>query len=137
MTGPVADVPVGRYGPAPRRGARRRRAMTLWLLGLAGLAMALWIGLGAARTPVNWQDVGFRIDGAESVEVVFEVSRIDPSVPVECRLQALNQQHAQVGVRTVALRASTQTVHRLSAVVATSEEAVTGVVDRCWVVEAP
>src|SRR5690606_15851816 len=69
MTGPVAEVPVGRYGPAPRRGARRRRVVTLWLLGLAGLAVALWIGMGAARTPVNWQDVGFSIDGAESVEV--------------------------------------------------------------------
>ncbi len=137
MTGPVTGAPAGRYGRAPRPGARRRRVVALWALAAAGLAVAVWLGLGAARTPVNWQDVGFTLNGSESVEVVFEVSRIDPSVPVECRLQALNHQHAQVGVRTVSLPPSDEPVHRLSAVVDTSEAAVTGLVDRCWVVEAP
>lgn len=133
MTAPATGVPPGRYGREPTPTGRRRRVVALWVVGLVGVAVTLWIGLGAARTPVHWQDVGFTLNGAESVEVVFEVSRLDASDAIECRLQALNAQYAQVGARTVTLAPSDQKVHRLSAVVATSEAAVTGIVDRCWV----
>ncbi len=105
--------------------------MLLALLGAAALALTVWIGLDAGRAPVSWKDVGFTVaDG--SVEVVFDVIRPDAAVTVECRLQALNEQHAQVGVRTVTVAPAEERVVRLSADVAVSEPAVTGVVESCW-----
>lgn len=127
--------PPGRYAPVPdERRARAGRA-ALWALGALGVAGALWIGFGAARTPVTWTDVGFTIDGAEQVEVVFDVARIDPSVPVRCSVQALNQQYAQVGLVEVDVPPATTTAVRLRTVVRTSEQAVTGIVDTCEVVD--
>ena len=105
----------------------------LWTLGVAAVVAATWLGVGAARSPVTWDDVGFTVHGAQSVEVVFDVNRTDPSVAVRCRLQALNQQFAQVGVLVVEVAASTQEQQRFRSTVATSEPAVTGVVESCWV----
>jgi hypothetical protein len=109
--------------------------LALWALGLATLAVATWFGLGAARTPVTWQDVGFRLDGAGQVEMTYTVARIDPSAPVQCRLQALNEQYGQVGVRTVDVGPSTERSVRLTTTIATSEAAVTGIVDCCWLAD--
>lgn len=127
--------PPGRYEPVPDERRRRAGRAALWGLGAIGVAGALWIGVGAARTPVTWTDVGFTIDGADRVEVVFEVARIDPSVPVRCTVEALNQQYAQVGLVEVDVPPATATAVRTSTVVRTSEQAVTGIVDTCVVVD--
>ena len=68
--------PPGRYEPVPDERRRRAGRAALWVLGALGVAGALWIGIGAARTPVTWSDIGFTIDGPDQVEVVFEVARI-------------------------------------------------------------
>lgn len=125
-------VPADRYGRPAGPRSRRRTVVALWALGLVGLAIVVWLGLGMARTPVTWQDVGFRIDD-ESVEVVFDVIRVDPSVPVRCRLEALSVRHAQVGVVTVDVPPGTDLAVRSAATIRISEPAVTGVVDTCWV----
>lgn len=127
--------PAGRYGTEPTPGSRRRSVLTLWALGIALLAVTVWFGLGAARTPVTWQDVGFVLDGADQVDVTYTVSRIDPSVPVQCRVHALNVRYGQVGVRTVDVGPSAERTVRLTTTIATSEDAVTGIVDSCWVTE--
>lgn len=125
-------VPADRYGRPAGAGSRRRIVIVLWALGLVGLAVVVWLGLGMARTPVTWQDVGFRIED-ESVEVVFDVIRVDPQVPVRCRLEALSVRHAQVGVVTVDVPPGTDLAVRSVATIRISEPAVTGVVDTCWV----
>ena len=129
------SVPVGRYGPAPDANARRRRVATLWAAGLLGLALMVWLGLASASAPVSWKDVGFTVSGSEQVEIAFDVIRPAPAVPVRCRVQALNDNYAQVGVRTVDVAPGDQAGQRERAVIATSELATTAVVDRCWVVE--
>lgn len=106
--------------------------IALWLLGALGLAATVWIGLGLASDPVSWQDVGFRISG-DTIDVTYDVIRTDPSVPVRCRLEALNVGHAQVGVVTVDVPPGTESSLRMTTTVRTSEEPVTGVVDTCWV----
>lgn len=125
--------PAGRYGrPA---GPRSRRAViALWLLGAAATAVAVWLGLGTAATPVTWQQVGFTVGDGE-VEVVADITRPDPSVPVTCRLEALSRSHAQVGVVEVDVPAGDDRTVRLTSTVRTAEPAVTGVVETCWVVE--
>ena len=128
-----AALPAGRYGPQPRPGGARRRAIALWAVGLAGLAVAVWLGLGAARTPVTGQDVGFTVQGDAAVEVTFDLSRPDASVPVRCRVQALNEQYGQVGLLVVDVPPGEARTERLRVTVATSERAVTGLVDTCQV----
>lgn len=136
MTAPTPTTPpAGRYGPEPDVAARRRGVVALWVLGAAGLAVAVWLGIGVGSTPVTWQDVGFTLVGSERVEVDFDVIRTDPSVPARCRIQALNEQYAQVGVRTVDVPPGTDRVVRLSSTVATVEAAVTGIVESCWAAE--
>lgn len=125
--------PAGRYGPEPDPATRRRRVLALWALGVVSLLTAVWFGVGAAQTPVSWQDVGFRIDGAEQVEVVFDVTRSDPTAEVRCRVEARNASHAQVGVLTVEIPTQSMAI-RVTTTVRTSEPAVTGLVDSCWVV---
>jgi len=128
-------APAGRYGPPPDPRRRRRGVVALALLGLAGVALVVWLGLGMASAPVSWAQVGFRIAGAESVEVTYDVTRPDPSIGVECRVEAQNRSHAQVGVVVVEVPPASQGTVRLSTPVATSETAVTGFVDECWVPE--
>ncbi|MBX9247055.1 DUF4307 domain-containing protein [Actinotalea ferrariae] len=125
--------PAGRYGPEPRPGAARVRTALVALLAAGAVALAVWIGLGAGSAPVSWKDVGFTVQDG-SVDVTFDVIRPDPSVAVECRLQALSQQHAQVGVVVVAVAPAEDRVQRLRSTVAVSEPAVTGVVESCWTV---
>ncbi|WP_024285383.1 DUF4307 domain-containing protein [Cellulomonas sp. KRMCY2] len=133
MSAPTpTSPPAGRYGPEPDAAVRRRRVVLLWALGAGGLALAVWLGIGVGDTPVAWQDVGFTLHGAERVEVDFDVIRTDPAVPARCTLQALNEQYAQVGVLTVDVPPGTERVVRLSSTVATSEAAVTGIVESCW-----
>lgn len=128
---PPLAPPPGRYGPARARGSRRLLVPTLVLLGVAGVALAAWLGLRVGVAPVDWHDVGFRVDGDDLVEVTFDVTRPDPSRPASCVIEALNESHAQVGVVTVDVAASEATRVRMTTPVRTSELAVTGTVRFC------
>ncbi|KGM10977.1 DUF4307 domain-containing protein [Cellulomonas bogoriensis] len=131
MTQPTSP-PAGRYGPPPRPGHHRRAVAALTALGVLGTAVVVWVGIGLARTPVTWQDVGFTL-ADDQVEVVYEVTRLEPGTEVRCTVEALNSAFAQVGVVEVVVPpADTRTV-RLANAVRTSEPAVTGVVRDCWV----
>ncbi|WP_182113291.1 MULTISPECIES: DUF4307 domain-containing protein [unclassified Actinotalea] len=123
--------PDGRYGTTPGPGARRLQRALVVLLGLGAVALAVWTGLGAGAKPVTWKDVGFTV-GDGDIEIVYDVIRPDPSVEVRCRLHALNQQHAQVGVVVVDIGPAEARTVRLASTVAVSEPAVTGVVESCW-----
>ncbi|NTW41838.1 MAG: DUF4307 domain-containing protein [Cellulomonadaceae bacterium] len=126
--------PAGRYGPV-RAPSRRRRAVVLVALLVVAACVAVWLGWQQASVPVRWQDVGYTLDGASAVQIDFDVIRSDPSTAVRCRLRALNQQYAEVGVRMVDVPGGDETTLRLTADVATSEAAVTGLVDSCWVLD--
>ena len=125
------QAPAGRY-PGPTAAGRRRARWAMWALGVVAIAATVWVGLSSGSAPVTWKDVGFRVSDA-AIEIDYDVTRPDPAVPVTCRLEALNQRYAQVGVLVVAVPpAGTRTV-ALTSTVQTSERAVTGVVGACWV----
>lgn len=126
---PLAPPP-GRYGPAPAR-SRRLVVPALVALGVGAVALAAWLGLRVGAVPVDWHDVGFRVEGDELLEVTFDVTRADPSRPASCLVEALNESHAQVGVVTVEVSPAEATRVRLTTAVRTSELAVSGTVRSC------
>ncbi|HEX7806765.1 MAG TPA: DUF4307 domain-containing protein [Cellulomonas sp.] len=129
----VIQPPAGRYGP-DRSEQRRRPA---WLVPavvvtlLAAVVIA-WLGTGALRDPVQWQDVGFSIAGPERIDVTFEVTK-DPAATVRCDVTALSRSFTEVGIGSVELGPSADRVQRITVPVATAELAVTGTVKTCVV----
>lgn len=130
-TGPALAPPADRYGARRTAPPRRLVVALLAALGLVGVGVAAWLGLRVGVVPVDWHDIGFRVEGDELVEVTFDVTRSDPSRPASCVVEALNGSHAQVGVVTVDVAASDATRVRLTTPVRTSELAVSGTVRSC------
>ncbi len=131
MTTPAP--PEGRYGPPVTRASRRRAVAGMVVLAAVGLAVLGWLGLHQANPAVTWRDVGFVVDGDRAVTVTFDVIRADPSVPVRCRVQALNIHYGQVGVVEVDVAPGDLGAQRERVEIATTEAAVTGLVESCWV----
>lgn len=129
---PAVDLPVGRYGPPPGSG-RRRAVIGIAVLAAVATGVVVWLGIGAMTTPVTWKDVGYDVVSDGEVEIVFDVVRHDPAAPVQCRVQALNRGYAQVGVVTVDVAPGARAAQRERVTVATTERAVTGLVESCWV----
>ena len=122
--------PAGRYGPEPTARSARRGRIFLVVAAVVGVAVVVWIGLGMAGKPVSYKDVGFKVDGSQSVDVTFEVTKPKEST-VTCTLTALSESYAEVGVRTVTVGPADEASQRVTATVQTTELAVSGTVDRC------
>ena len=129
----AARTPAGRYGPSPSPRRRLLARAGMAALGLAAVATAVWIGIGAGSVPVTWDDVGYSVRGPEAVEVTFRVTK-DPAATVSCTVTALSTSYAEVGVVDVTVGPAEQPTVERTVPVATQELAVTGVVDRCEVV---
>lgn len=128
----VPTPPAGRYGRTPTRGRRRAARAALVALAVAGVALVAWIGLDQARTPVRWDEVGFRVDGPTSTELTFDVTK-DPGATASCRVQALSDSYAEVGVQTVEVGPAGTATQRVTATIPTAELAVSAVVVSCEV----
>ena len=126
--------PAGRYGPDPS--ARRRTVARAGTVALAVVAVAgaVWVGVRAGSPPVQWEDVGYSVQGPQRVDVTFRVTK-DPGATAVCTVTALSASYAQVGVVTVTAGPADARTQEHTVPVATQELAVTGVVDRCEVVE--
>ncbi|WP_454051231.1 DUF4307 domain-containing protein [Cellulomonas sp. Marseille-Q8402] len=127
---PAPSPPAGRYG---RPDSPRRRRVVRWsiiALAVAGVALTVWIGLGRAGTPVRWDEVGFRVDGPTSTELTFDVTK-DADATATCRVQALSDRYAEVGVQTVTVGPAGTATQRVTATIPTAELAVSAVVVGC------
>lgn len=135
-TAPVP--PADRYGaraPSPR--LRRTGRALLWAAGVVGTLLAAWIGWNmVASQPYTTQDVGFRVESPELIEVTFYVTK-DPDVTLACTITALNKAYAEVGSRAVTIGPGSAQRESFTVEVRTSEFATTGVVDGCEVVSGP
>ena len=130
MVAPAPRPPAGRYGPEPTDGTRRLQRLGLAALVVVAMLVIGWVGGGVLRDPVQWQDVGYRVDGPTRPEVTFAVTT-DVGRSATCRVQALSSSYAQVGVLDVPVPPADHRTRRVTVTVPTVELAVTGVVDGC------
>ncbi|AEE47068.1 DUF4307 domain-containing protein [Cellulomonas fimi] len=131
---PAVRPPAGRYGPEPTSRSVTLRRAGLVALGVLAAVVLAWVTIGVLREPVQWKDVGFRVDGPTSTQVTFEVTK-DPALAVTCQVQALSESYAQVGVRSVDVGPAEVRTQRVTVPVRTSELAVSGVVVGCTPLE--
>lgn len=129
-TGSGHEVVAERY-PAKRQKRRDRIFATVAAATLlaAFLIWAVAVTLAQA-SEVKSQTLSYRIVDATSAEVSFKVTRL-PGTAVSCVLQALNESYLVVGWRQVELPESELEVAQFTETIATTEPAVTAMVDGC------
>lgn len=125
---PAPELPAGRYGRPAGPGRRRAARVAMIALGVLAVALAAWLALGGDG--LTWKMVGFRVDGPTSTQVTFDVTK-DADATVTCRVQALSESYAEVGVQTVEVGPAGTATQRVTTTVPTSELAVSAVVESC------
>jgi hypothetical protein len=122
-----------RYGRTPQR---QRRTRLIAILAGAGVlivvvAWVLWVGLFGATAGLDHRDLGYVVESDSGIEVRYEVT-MDAGETASCALQALNSDFEIVGWKVVGIPASEDRTRAFREKLNTSEEAVTGLIYRCW-----
>lgn len=131
MSDAPQDLLRDRYGADVNPQATRiRRIIAASIGGAIALALAIWIGAGLLRPTVTGEVVGFTVRDTTSIDVVFDVTKA-PEATAVCTIEALSSAFAQVGLVDVEVGPSEGSIVRVTAEVATSEAAVSGVVRAC------
>ena len=125
---PAPELPAGRYGSTAGPGRRRAGRVAMVALGVLAVAVAAWLALG--QDGLSWKVVGFRVDGPTSTAITFDVTK-DADATVTCRVQALSESYAEVGVQTVEVGPAGTATQRVTTTIPTSELAVSAVVESC------
>ena len=124
-----AELLADRYGQKPASNPKRLR-----IFAIAGVVLmtitAMWFGF-ANYSPVSHQDVGFRVISQWQTEVDFELTK-PTDATVICSIEALNNSYLAVGYVQVKLGPSDFRTNRHTVSLNTTELAVTGLVDECW-----
>jgi hypothetical protein len=126
-----------RYGRGPSRIARERIGVTIvaTILGLSLFTWLIWVTLSGADQ-LSPKTTAYELLGSGQVSVTFTV--VKPSDrTVICAVKALKQDYGIVGYKEVTLAGDASedaTAVELAQKVtfSTTEQAVTGLVDRCW-----
>ncbi|WP_181408911.1 DUF4307 domain-containing protein [Schumannella soli] len=121
-----------RYGRSPNRRTNRRILAIVGGVVLAVLVVSwvLWTGILGAKAQLEATDLGH---DTTATETTVRWSLTAPvNTEVSCAVEAQNDNHGIVGWKIVRLPASDQQVRQFSETVRTSERAVTGLINRCW-----
>nr|WP_147795810.1 DUF4307 domain-containing protein [Cellulomonas sp. Y8] len=125
---PAPELPAGRYGKTAGPGRRRAGRLAMVALGVVAVAVAAWLAL--AQDGLSWKVVGFKVDGPTSTQLTFDVTK-DAGTTVSCRVQALSESYAEVGVQTVEVGPAGTATQRVTTTIPTTELAVSAVVESC------
>ena len=122
-----------RYGRTPER---RRRTRLIGILAAIGVvvvvgAWVLWVGLLGPSASLGSRDLGYVLDGDSAIEVRYEVT-LDAGQTASCALEALNSDFGIVGWKVVEIPPSEKGTRQFRETLRTSEQAVTGLIYRCW-----
>lgn len=124
---------AARYGRTTERRRRDRRAWIAVAVGLVALGAGwlVWSGTLSPEVTVEATDIGSTRIDERTIRVDFEVS-VEPGVPVRCAVQAFDRVQTTVGWLELDLEPSDRWTTSQSVVVRTADEAVGGLVYRCW-----
>ena len=131
MTSP--DLLSARYGRGPGQ-ARRTRTIAIIAAIAFAIVFALWLWWGGLlESPAQFEakDTGHTIESDSSVSVTWQFTA-DPGTSASCAVQALNSTFGIVGWRVVDLPPSDRITREFTEQVLTAEQAVTGLIYRCW-----
>jgi hypothetical protein len=136
---PAATSLANRYGGQKRALTRTAKRSILAAALAAGIGAMAWISTSSATAPVSFKDLGYSTPDATLTEIDFQVTK-DPATDAKCAVKALDAKFAVVGWKVLDIGpdaaaagkdGARTTVHR--ALVRTESQAVSGVVDNCWV----
>ena len=124
------DAARSRYAPAVSTRSRRLKIVGA-VAGIAvGVAGAAYLSFGDPSSSVRGQEVSYSVTSSESVDMTFNVAKpLDATVV--CTLNALNTNYAQVGTKSVTIGPSDVQEAQFTVQIATTELAVTAVIESC------
>ncbi len=100
-----------------------------------------WVSTSNATASVTYKDIGYSTPDGTLAEIDFQVTK-DPATAAKCAVKALDSKFAVVGWKVVDIGPNPAdsgadggrtTSHRVQ--VRTESEAVSGVVDSCWIAD--
>lgn len=131
--GSAAPVASGRYDT--RRGISRTTQVRLAVAAVTVAVLSIaWVTMGPTASTVRGKDFGYSVKGPEAVDITFDVAKPKDSTVV-CTVEALNENYAQVGTKEVTIGPAEVSEARYTTTIATTELAVTAVVDECVLVD--
>ena len=142
-TSQPADISLAnRYGRPKRRLSRKARRWAVIVALAIGMGFLAWVSTSNSMASVSYKDIGYRTTDATQAEVDFQVTR-EPGMAVQCAIKALDSKFAVVGWKVVNIPPVEQEDQGQSAdggrtlaqrvVLRTESQAVSGVVDNCWI----
>jgi hypothetical protein len=139
---PAPTSLANRYGGQKRALTRTAKRNLLIAALAAGIGFMGWISTSSATPEVSFKDIGYSTPDATLAEIDFQVTK-DPATDAKCAVKALDSKFAVVGWKVVDVGPNAAdagedggrtTAHR--AVLRTESQAVSVVVDSCWVPDA-
>lgn len=125
------ELMAQRYG---RRSSRRATVVVAGIAALLVLAWVVWQAVALTGNTATSENVAVEIVDPGRVDVTFSVIT-DPGTTVSCRVRAVSSTFAEVGVREVTLGPVEERVTTVTVQVSTVEEATSGEVLGCDIVE--
>ncbi|MFH5880376.1 DUF4307 domain-containing protein [Arthrobacter sp. NA-172] len=138
---PASTSLANRYGSQKRafKGKTRRNVVIAALIVAIGLLA--WFVTSSAQSSVSFKDLGYSATDATQSEVDFQVTK-SPDATAKCAVKAMDSKFAVVGWKVVQIGPNDpkagadggQTTSQRT-VLLTESEAVSAVVDNCWIVD--
>jgi len=122
-----------RYGRS-KSSSRRTRVIFIAAVGAFAVvfgAWLIWAGLLAPAAVLQTRDTGYSNVTENSIDVHFSLT-IDSNTATRCAVEALNESFSVVGWKIIDVPASDTRTRSLTETVRTTEQAVTGLIYRCW-----
>jgi hypothetical protein len=138
---PASTSLANRYGSQKRAlGGKTKRYIVVAVL-LVVIGLLFWVATSSSQSSVSFKDLGYTTTDATQSEVNFQVTK-NPGATAKCAVKAMDSKFAVVGWKVVEIGPNTPkdgteggrtTAHRT--VLHTESEAVSAVVDNCWIVD--